>query len=136
MHDLRSIWSDETGSVISAELVTIGTMLTVGAVVGLQEVSTAINEELRDVSKAIRSLDQSYSYRGFAGCNSMTAGSAFIDTQSRAEPRPQEPVQKPISPKTSDATSAVPEPQASFLIESEDEPLADEGPITPADDKL
>jgi hypothetical protein len=34
---------------------------------------------LTNVAQAIRSLDQSYSYRGFRGCSSMTAGSAIVD---------------------------------------------------------
>jgi Flp pilus assembly pilin Flp len=80
MHSLRNFWKDEAGSVVSAELVTIGAVVAFGAVTGMQTVSNAVNDELKDVTKAIRSLDQSYSYRGFRGCNSMTAGSAFVDT--------------------------------------------------------
>src|SRR5258708_14887606 len=80
MHSLRSFWNDDAGSVVSAELVTIGTVVAVGAVTGMQTVSTAVNDELKDVTKAMRNLNQSYSYCGFRGCNSMTAGSAFVDT--------------------------------------------------------
>jgi hypothetical protein len=139
MHDLRKFWSDESGSVISAELVTIGTVVTVGAVVGLQEASNTVHDEMRDVGKAIRNLNQSYSYRGFSGCYSMTAGSAFIDTNSGGLPRPQDPAPKPATPKTSDASPAEPEPDVTFLAdESEaEEPLAeDNSPPTPAADKL
>jgi hypothetical protein len=136
MQDLRKIWSDESGSVISAELVTIGALVTAGAVVGLQEASNALNEELRDVSKAIRNLNQSYSYCGFSGCGSMTAGSAFIDSRAGGLPRPQEPLPRPAAPKTSDATPAQPELDAQFLSEADELPLEVDGPITPAADKL
>lgn len=136
MHDLREFWSDESGSLISAELVTIGTVVTVGAVVGLQEASNAVRDEMRDVSQAIRNLNQSYSYRGFSGCYSMTAGSAFIDTNSGGLPRPQDPAPRPATPKTSDAGPAQFESEATFLSEAEEPPFEDNSPATPADDKL
>jgi Flp pilus assembly pilin Flp len=80
MHSTRSFWRDESGSIVSAEMVTIGAVVAVGAAAGMQTVSSTVDEEVRDMTRAIRSLDQSYSYRGFRGCNSMTAGSAFVDT--------------------------------------------------------
>ena len=138
MQLFRKLWSDESGSVVSAELVTIGTMVAVGAVVGLQEASNAVNDELRDVSKALHNLNQSYSYSGMSGCNSMTAGSSFIDTRAGGLPRRPDPAPapKPVAPKTSDATPAQPEFDATFLSEADELPFEVEGPATPADDKL
>ena len=139
MHDLREFWSDESGSLISAELVTIGTVVTVGAVVGLQEASNTVHDEMRDVSQALRNLNQSYSYRGFSGCYSMTAGSAFIDTDAGGLPRPQDPVPKPAAPKTSDSGAEEPESEVTFLsdqAEAEESPFENNSPATPADDKL
>lgn len=46
-------------------------------------VARAVNRELRNASRALRQLDQSYALRGFQGCGAATAGSVFIDWQAR-----------------------------------------------------
>ena len=55
-------------------------------VVGLSEVAVAVNTELNDISNAIGSLNQTYSYTGFRGndtgtgkVKSLYAGSKFND---------------------------------------------------------
>ena len=77
MHTLKSFWSDETGVILSAELVTIGTLAVVGMTVGLNSVTSSVNAEMTDLAKAIRSLNQSYSVRGFSSCRAWTAGSFY-----------------------------------------------------------
>lgn len=137
MHDLQRFLSDEAGSVVSAELVTIGTVVTLGAVVGMQEVSSAVNEELRDVSQAIRSLNQSYSYYGMSGCHSTTAGSSFADPRFAAPVQPMPPVQPPGAPETTDASPSASEFESEMLFENDDSSAdALPGAVTPADDKL
>lgn len=91
MTDLKSLaskfWNDQTGFVISAELVLISTLLVLGLIVGLTSVQTAVVGELGDVGTAIGSLNQSYQYHGFVKTNritggdvsAFTAGSAFHD---------------------------------------------------------
>lgn len=82
----KSLWNDEAGFVISAELALVSTLCVLGLVVGLSSVRDAVNCELTDLSTAICSLDQSYYYTGFhsrkwPGCcttKAWTAGSAFI----------------------------------------------------------
>ena len=140
MHSLRSFWNDEAGSVVSAELVTIGAVVAVGAVTGMQTVSTAVNDELKDVTKSIRSLNQSYSYRGFRGCNSMTAGSAFVDTSiDVAGDRPANPPAGNQPRPSAESSMAVPD-NAQFESELADELESREsetnGPVTSADEKL
>ena len=53
---LTQLWNDE----VSAEMVTIGTLGVLGATAGLSLTADAVNEELADVARAIRSSDQSY----------------------------------------------------------------------------
>ncbi|MFV0445904.1 MAG: hypothetical protein ACK5Q5_20185 [Planctomycetaceae bacterium] len=77
MRWLAKLFSDEAGFILSSELVLVGTLGVIGATVGLNAISTAVNEELEDVAFAIRSLDQSYEVRGIEGCGAWTAGSAF-----------------------------------------------------------
>ena len=76
---MRNLWKDEAGFIVSAELVLIATILVIGLIVGLSEVQTAVVHELNDVANAIGSLNQSYSFKGFSGCKSITFGSQFQD---------------------------------------------------------
>lgn len=78
MNLLYKLWSDESGLVMSAEAVTIGTVGVLGAVVGMNAANSAINDELKEFASAIRSFDQSYGYAGHRGCGAWTAGSYYI----------------------------------------------------------
>jgi Flp pilus assembly pilin Flp len=64
---LTKLWADEAGFLISGELVLVATILVLGMVVGLSEVSHAINQELEDVASAFGSVNQSYRYGGLFG---------------------------------------------------------------------
>ncbi|MCC7421661.1 MAG: hypothetical protein IT428_15370 [Planctomycetaceae bacterium] len=77
MRLLRELWNDDGGSVLSAEVVMLGTLGVAGGVVGLDMARTAIHDEMRDVAYAIRSLDQSYEFQGYSTCKAAVAGSSF-----------------------------------------------------------
>jgi hypothetical protein len=76
--------NDESGVIISAELVLVLTIAVLAMVVGLSEVAVAINTELNDISNAFGALNQSYAYTGFFGAcpkiKSFVFGSAFQDS--------------------------------------------------------
>ena len=82
---LRKFWNEETGFIISTELVLVATMVVIGLIAGLVEVSFAVVGELNDISEAIGSLNQSYSFTGFTSTKTggaikaQTFGSAFVD---------------------------------------------------------
>ena len=59
---LRKLFNDETGAVVSAELILILTITFCAAAVGWSTISSAVVTELNDVSEMIGSVDQSYSY--------------------------------------------------------------------------
>ena len=77
MQLVRDLWQDEHGLILSAEAVTVGTLGVLGAVVGLNMASTAVDEELKEFAFAIRSLDQSYGYVGHQSCRAWSAGSSY-----------------------------------------------------------
>lgn len=79
----KDLWRDETGVVVSAETVMVGTVGVLGGVVGLNTAVTAVNAELNEFGSAIRSLDQSYGYVGQSSCRAWTAGSFY--QQQRVE---------------------------------------------------
>jgi hypothetical protein len=69
---LLRFWSEDSGVVISAELVLVLTVAVVALLVGLNEASVAITTELNDVSNAVGALNQDYYFTGFIGGNSNT----------------------------------------------------------------
>lgn len=79
----KSFWMDESGFVISAELVLVLTIGVLSMIVGLHEVSVAVNTELNDLSNAFGALNQSFAYCGFIGnggkLKSFVFGSRFND---------------------------------------------------------
>jgi hypothetical protein len=77
MRLVKDFLQDETGVILSAEAVMIGTLGVLGTVVGLNAASTAVDQELKEFAGAIRSLDQSYGYIGHQSCRAWTAGSYY-----------------------------------------------------------
>lgn len=81
-----SLINDESGFIVSAELVLVATILVIGLIVGMSEIQHAINAELNDVADAIGSLNQTYFYSGFSATKmngstkSYVEGSYFNDT--------------------------------------------------------
>ncbi|WP_437230646.1 hypothetical protein SH661x_002073 [Planctomicrobium sp. SH661] len=76
---------DESGFIVSAELVLIATVLVLGMLVGMSQVQNAVVSEMNDVAHAIGTANQSYYYTGFHArkwfgwTKSRTFGSAFYD---------------------------------------------------------
>ncbi len=71
---LRALLNDESGFIVSAELVLIATILVIGLIVGLSSIQHAIVAELNDVGDAIGSANQSYFYTGFSANKSFGGG--------------------------------------------------------------
>ncbi len=83
---LKQLLNDETGFIISAELVLVATILVIGMIVGLSEIQHAVVQELNDVADAIGCVNQGFFYTGFSAAKSdsaqlksFTNGSFFID---------------------------------------------------------
>lgn len=82
---LKSLWNDESGVILSAELVLIGTILVIGLIVGLVELQCAVVAELSDLSSAIGNPDQSYQVSGMASfkqdgrAKARTHGASYSD---------------------------------------------------------
>lgn len=85
MSVLKTLWIDESGVILSAELVLVCTILVLGLLVGMVELQCAIVGELSDLSSAFGNLNQSYSHSGFGsskGANQFSArtyGAAYAD---------------------------------------------------------
>ena len=75
----QQLMRDESGVIISAELVLVLTIAVLAMVVGLSEVAVAVNTELNDISNAIGALDQTFRITGFS---STKAGGAISNIKN------------------------------------------------------
>jgi len=73
----KALWVDESGMILSAEAALLGTVGIVGATVGLSAARHSVNEELKEMAFAFRSLDQSFSFQGEKSEFAWTAGSSY-----------------------------------------------------------
>ena len=80
---LLQLLRDEAGFIISAELILVVTITVLATVVGLTEVSGAINNELVDVANAFGSLNQSFSANGHGRGNNRNYGSGYQDQNNQ-----------------------------------------------------
>ena len=77
---LKSLWNDQNGFVVSAELVLVMTIGVLAMLVGLHAVSKSVVQELNDVASAFGAIDQSYCYNGLQMCgHARVSGSGFRD---------------------------------------------------------
>lgn len=81
---LKNFWMDQTGAIVSIEMILIITIAVLALIVGWSEVAVAINTELNDVSNAVGALSQSYAFTGFVATGgwklkSFYTGSKFED---------------------------------------------------------
>ena len=58
MNTAKKLWTDQTGAVMSAEMVTLGAVAVLGATVGLGVLTDAVNDELADAALAVRGHNQ------------------------------------------------------------------------------
>lgn len=76
----RKLSEDESGFLISSELVIVGTVGVLAMVVGLEAVSSAVIQELNDLSGAFGAISQSFNYRSIAKIgHARVSGAGFND---------------------------------------------------------
>lgn len=112
MKPFQDLWTDEAGAVLSAEVVTVGTVAVLGTITGLSVAANAVDGELKDFAYAIRSLDQSYHIEGHKACGAYTAGSHFQqrDVQESIQALCAEP-DTAVQKKTEDSPTPVITPE-------------------------
>ena len=83
---LRTLWNDEAGVIISAELVLVMTIAVIAMVVGLHAVAKSVTMELNDVANSLGSYDQSFAYAGLVkSTHASVPGAAFSDRQDACD---------------------------------------------------
>ena len=91
----KRMLNDESGAVVSAELILIVTLTFCAAAVGWSTINSAVVSELNDISEMIGVVDQSYSYAtlsapagGLCANHGTSTGSGFIDMDDECDCRP------------------------------------------------
>ena len=78
---MKTLWNDESGVILSAEIVLVGTILVLGMIVGLVELQCTVVAELSDLSSAFGNMDQTYKTSGFQSVKS----TGVCDLKSRTK---------------------------------------------------
>lgn len=83
---MKNLWTDESGSIITSELVLVSTILVVGLVSSLTAMRDAFIAEMTDLTAGIASIDQSFAIGGTQSLDgsAYTAGSLFVDEGAAA----------------------------------------------------
>lgn len=110
---------DESGLVVTAELIMIITIAVISLTAGWSAVSTMLAEELEDVANSVGSLDQSFSYNGIlAPGHARCSGSGFYDSRSFVNVSATSNVQSSVAGQT--FTQIAPQyAEAQVLIEED-----------------
>ena len=89
MNSIQNLFSqlknDDAGFIVSAELILVSTIVVLGCLVGLAEVSHGVNEELEDVGSAFGSINQSYHFSLSHGAKGCMTGSCFQDFEDECD---------------------------------------------------
>jgi len=85
MNILNALKNDENGFVVSAELVLVGTILVLGMIVGLTELSFNVNQELEDLGSGIGGINQTYYFTRASGKKGEAVGSTYLDFQDECD---------------------------------------------------
>jgi hypothetical protein len=84
MNLFKNLWTDEAGVVLTAETVMLGTVGVLAMTAGVGAMSSAMNEEMADVSRAFRSFDQSFQVTGYRVDTSGNDSSSHTDRSESA----------------------------------------------------
>jgi len=76
---VNRLWAEQTGAIVSAEIMLVGTILVLGVIVGLKSVRDSVVTELADVGQAIANVNQSYCYSGTSGHAASSGGGHYQD---------------------------------------------------------
>jgi Flp pilus assembly pilin Flp len=75
----QKLWNDEAGITYTIEVLLVGTIASLGLIVGLATLRDSVTNELADLGGAVDDLVQSYTVGGIQGHSSAIAGFDFQD---------------------------------------------------------
>jgi hypothetical protein len=75
----RRLWAEQTGAIVSAEVMLAASILVIGVIVGLKSVRDSVVTELADVAQAVANVSQSYHFSGVKGHCANSGGGCYED---------------------------------------------------------
>jgi len=75
------LWAEQTGAIVSAEVMLVASILVIGVIVGLKSVRDSVVTELADVAQAVANVSQSYHFSGVKGHCAESGGGCYEDKQ-------------------------------------------------------
>jgi hypothetical protein len=78
---ISRLWNEQTGAIVSAEVMLGATILVIGVIVGLKSVRDSVATELAVVGQAFANINQSYCYSATTGHKASSGGGHFEDKQ-------------------------------------------------------
>ena len=81
----RLFMQDESGFIISSELILITTLIVIGLIGGLSTIRDQLTGELNDLADAASEMNSSYSFAGITSHGGSTAGTVFSDLNDFCE---------------------------------------------------
>ena len=79
MKTVSRFWHEETGAILSAEVMLVASVLVIGVIAGLASVRDSVTTELADLAQALANVNQSYSFSGTQGHHVFNGGGQFVD---------------------------------------------------------
>ena len=79
MKILHRLWTEETGAILSSEVMLVSSILVIGVICGLGSLRDSVTTELADLAQALGNVNQSYSYSGTQGHHTFNGGGQFVD---------------------------------------------------------
>lgn len=76
---INRLWTENTGAIVSAEVMLVATILVLGVIVGLKSVRDSVVTELADVGQAFANVNQSFCFSGTSGHAASTGGGHYQD---------------------------------------------------------
>ena len=76
---ISRFWNEQTGAIVSAEVIMVATILVIGVIVGLKSLRDSVVSELADVAGAVGGVNQSFCFSGVRGHGAHASGSTFQD---------------------------------------------------------
>ena len=81
------LWNDQSGFVVTFELILVTTIVVIGLIVGLTALRDAVVSELVDTAHSVQEINQYYQANGTQGRSGSTAGMELQDRLDQSAPR-------------------------------------------------
>ncbi len=79
MNFVMRLWHDEAGVTYTIEVLLVGTIASLGLIVGLAALRDSVTNELADTARSVDNLNQSFTFNSIVGHSASVAGSNFQD---------------------------------------------------------